>query len=376
MSTARRASFGALTATGVALALVITGCSAPASDPSRQRVLQAATSSSASPATPTRSSPGRRPSSRPSTCCRTCTAPDRVRRGPQRGPRPRRVLGRLGRRPHPDLPPAGRRHVRRRQHVRIRRREVLARCDRGRGHQPLCRAALSPPSPRSRPPTRTPSPLTLSAPDAALPANLAVINMAMLSSDDTEEGLNTTPNGTGPFISTTARRASRSRSPRTRTTGETPRCSTPSEFRVIPDESSIVSAMQSGNVQLAVFDDPLVAQTARGERRGRHDPAAELPRAAAERHARRLTDVNVRLAIQCAIRPPGGARHRSPRRGRGHGPITSPAYKSDPDARPCPERDLDKAAEYLKKAGKEDGVTIKTIVSQGEYATSVNEAQN
>ena len=42
--------------------------------------------------------------------------------------------------------------------------------------------------------------LTLSAPDAALPANLAVVNMAMLSSDDTEEGLNATPNGTGPFV--------------------------------------------------------------------------------------------------------------------------------------------------------------------------------
>ena len=44
--------------------------------------------------------------------------------------------------------------------------------------------------------------------------------------------------------------------------------------------------------------------------------------------------------------------------------------------RPCPTRDLSKAAEYLQKAGKADGVTIKTIVSQGEYATSVNEAQN
>ena len=41
--------------------------------------------------------------------------------------------------------------------------------------------------------------LTLSAPDAALPANLAVVNMAMLSSDDTEEALNTQPNGTGAF---------------------------------------------------------------------------------------------------------------------------------------------------------------------------------
>ena len=58
------------------------------------------------------------------------------------------------------------------------------------------------------------------------------------------------------------------------------------------------------------------------------------------------------------------------------GPITSPAYKSDPASRPCPTRDLAKAADYLAKAGKPGGVTIKTIVSQGEYATSVAEAQN
>ena len=32
------------------------------------------------------------------------------------------------------------------------------------------------------------------------------------------------------------------------------------------------------------------------------------------------------------------------------GPITSPAYKSDPKARPCPTRDLAKAADYLAKS--------------------------
>src|SRR5205085_2228138 len=57
------------------------------------------------------------------------------------------------------------------------------------------------------------------------------------------------------------------------------------------------------------------------------------------------------------------------------GPITSPAYRSDPQSRPCPERDLDQAAQYLEDAGVSD-VTINAIVSQGEYATSVNEAQN
>lgn len=219
--------------------------------------------------------------------------------------------------------------------------------------------------------------LTLSAPDAALPANLAVINMAMLSSDDTEEGLNTTPNGTGPFI-LDDRKASQSITLAKNEDywGDTALLDTV-EFRVIPDESSIVSAMQSGNVQLAVFDDPLVAQTAEGA----NVEVATTPQLsyhALQLNATRgdLTDVNVRLAIQCAIDRQEVLDTAALGEGEVTGPITSPAYKSDPDARPCPERDLDKAAEYLKKAGKEDGVTIKTIVSQGEYATSVNEAQN
>ena len=219
--------------------------------------------------------------------------------------------------------------------------------------------------------------LTLSAPDAALPANLAVINMAMLSSDDTEEGLNTTPNGTGPFI-LDDRKASQSITLAKNEDywGDAALLDTV-EFRVIPDESSIVSAMQSGNVQLAVFDDPLVAQTAEGA----NVEVATTPQLsyhALQLNATRgdLTDVNVRLAMQCAIDRQEVLDTAALGEGEVTGPITSPAYKSDPEARPCPERDLDKAAEYLKKAGKEDGVTIKTIVSQGEYATSVNEAQN
>lgn len=219
--------------------------------------------------------------------------------------------------------------------------------------------------------------LTLSAPDAALPANLAVVNMAMLSSEDTEEGLNTTPNGTGPFIL-------EERTPSQSITlaknedywGDTALLDTV-EFRVIPDESSIVSAMQSGNVQLAVFDDPLVAQTAEGAN-VTVEATPQLSYHALQLNATRgdLTDVNVRLAIQCAIDREQVLETAALGEGEVTGPITSPAYKSDPDSRPCPERDLDKAAEYLDAAGKSGGVTINTIVSQGEYATSVNEAQN
>jgi peptide/nickel transport system substrate-binding protein len=219
--------------------------------------------------------------------------------------------------------------------------------------------------------------LTLSAPDAALPASLAVINMAMLSSGDTEEALNTTPNGTGAY-SFDSRVANQSITLKKNTAywGAEPMLDSV-QFRVIPDESSIVSAMQSGNVQMAVFDDPLVAQTAEsGSITIAKTP--QLSYHALQLNATRgdLTDVNVRLAIQCAVDRQEVLDTAALGEGEVTGPITSPAYKSDPQARPCPERDLKKAAAYLAKAGKADGVTIKTIVSQGEYATSVNEAQN
>jgi len=217
----------------------------------------------------------------------------------------------------------------------------------------------------------------LSAPDAGLLANLGVVNMAMLSSDDTEAALNTTPNGTGPFT-LKERKANQSLSlvrndaywgDKTKLDGV--------EFRVIPDESSIVSAMQSGNVQFAVFDDPLVAQTAAAAGLA----VAKTPQLSyhvLQLNARKgpLTDVNVRLAMQCAIDRQQVLDTAAAGEGQITGPITSPAFRSDPNSRPCPTRDLTKAAEYLAKAGKSDGVTIKTIVSQGEYSTSVNEAQN
>lgn len=219
--------------------------------------------------------------------------------------------------------------------------------------------------------------LTLTAPDAALLANLAVINMAILSSDDTEEGLNATPNGTGPFV--LDERVPNQSITLTRNDdywGD-PALLDTVEFRVIPDESSIVSAMQSGNVQLAVFDDPLVADTAAsGSVTVTETP--QLSYHVLQLNARRgaLTDVNVRLAMQCAIDRQEVLDTAALGEGEITGPITSPAFRSDPTVRPCPERDLDMAAEYLEKAGMSDGVTISAIVSQGEYATSVNVAQS
>lgn len=218
--------------------------------------------------------------------------------------------------------------------------------------------------------------LTLAAPDAALMAALATVNLAILSSDDTEEALNSAPNGTGPY-------AFSEQIPAQSITlvgnesywGDGPGLAA-IEFRVIPDESSIAAAMQSGNVDFAVFRDPLVAETLGGDLVVQ--PTPQLSYHVLQLNARNgdLADVNVRLAIQCAIDRQEVLDTAAFGQGEITGPITSPAYRSDPSARPCPERDLDKAAEYLAAAGKADGLTLDLMVSQGEYATSVAEAQS
>lgn len=218
--------------------------------------------------------------------------------------------------------------------------------------------------------------LTLSSPDAGLLSGLASVNLAIISSEDSEQTLTTEANGSGPFtLGERVPSESLTLQSNADYWGEAPKIDAV-EFRVIPDETSIVSALQSGNVQFAVFDDPLVAQTAEsGDVSVIKTP--QLSYHVLQLNARRapLDDVNVRLAFQCAIDRQAVLDTAAMGEGEIIGPITSPAYKSDPNARPCPQRDLAKAKDYLAKAGHADGLTIKTIVSQGEYSTSVAEAQ-
>lgn len=227
----------------------------------------------------------------------------------------------------------------------------------------------------------TPDPQTavlrLTAPDAGLLAGLATTNLAMLSKDDTPEAVGKKPNGTGAFKFDS------------RTAGQSVKLTANGdywggkpkpgaiEFRIIPDETSIVAALQSGNVQFAALDDPLVAKSAEGSGL----TVAKTPSLAyhvLQLHARKapLDKLDVRLAISCAIDRKQVLDTAAHGEGEVVGPITSPAYKSDPNARPCPNRDVGKAKQLLAGAGLANGVTIPAIVSQGEYATSVNEAQN
>lgn len=225
--------------------------------------------------------------------------------------------------------------------------------------------------------------LALSAPDAALPAGLASVNVAMLPSETADaaamSALETTPNGTGPFTfesrtpsqSVTLKRNDAYWGEKALLDGI--------EFRVVPDENAIVTALKSGNVHLAAINDPLVARTAEGgdvtvtktPQLSYH--ALQLKATSTTQPA--LADLDVRLAISCAVDRQQVLDTAAYGEGEVTGPITAPEFKSDPTKRPCPKRDVAKAKELLAKAGKPT-LAIKTIVSQGEYATSVNEAQN
>lgn len=218
--------------------------------------------------------------------------------------------------------------------------------------------------------------LTLAAPDAALPSKLAPVTTAILPSDADLAALESTPVGTGAFVFDERR----PNEALTLTANDDYWGGAPAiggvEFRVIPDQAAIVSALQSGNVQMAVFDDALVADTIGGS--VEVTETAQLSYHALQLNARdeALEDVNVRLAIACAIDRQEVLDTAALGEGEVTGPITSPAFRSDPNARPCPTADPAAAADYLDAAGVSEGLTLRAIVMQGGYSTAVAEAEN
>lgn len=229
----------------------------------------------------------------------------------------------------------------------------------------------------------TPGPLSvvlhLNAPDVPIVAALADLNAAILSAKDIQSGSFTThPNGTGPFAfaSWTPNQSVKLVRNPSYWGGKVPLAGV--QFRVIPDESSVVSALKANQIQMGLLSDPVVARQVSGN-------GLKLVRQPAlSYHVLMLNDRHspldkqyVRLAIQCAIDRKQVLESAALGEGQVTGPITSPAYRSDPNARPCPAPNLAKAKQFLAAAGyPSGGITLHTIVETGEYSTAVAEAQS
>lgn len=218
--------------------------------------------------------------------------------------------------------------------------------------------------------------VTLKKPDASFPSGLTGVNTGIVPADVDAATLEKTPVGSGPY-------AWAERTPNQSITlsrndaffkGKPGAAEV--EFRVIPDEQAMVSALRTGSVDVTVLDNPVTARTA-ATGNVESTPVNSLSYHVLQLRAASpvLSDLNSRLAIQCAISRQEVIDSAALGAGEVTGPITSPEYRSDPAAQPCPEQDLAKAKQYLEKAGTPDGFTLELMTSQGLYSTAVDEAQ-
>jgi peptide/nickel transport system substrate-binding protein len=221
--------------------------------------------------------------------------------------------------------------------------------------------------------------LHLSQPSTSLLYSLASVNSAIESAKDIRAGtVGKTPDGTGPFawkewkqgqqVTLTANKNYFRGAPKIGTL----------EFRVIPDESSILSGMTAGAFQLGLISDPGVAKQATG---GNYtlvkQPALAYHTLMLNGRRGPLKNEKVRQAISCAIDRKQLLQTAAFDDGTVTGPITSPAFQySATDGLPCTPGDTTQAKQLLASAGFAKGITLRTIVETGEYATAVAEGQN
>ena len=222
--------------------------------------------------------------------------------------------------------------------------------------------------------------LRLARPDAALLNVLTYVGTSILDEKDIAAGtVQRKVNGTGGF-----RWASWDQGQKVTLTanpeywGGAPKLGKV-ELRVIPDESSILSGMVAGSLDLGIVSDPSVAKQVD---ESKVDVLSQdtLNYHALQLNGRRgpLRKLEARQAIACAVDPGEVSDTAFFGSGRATGPITSPAYRYDATkGLPCADQpDLKTARDLLAKAGYPQGFTLETIVMVGNYATATNVAQS
>jgi peptide/nickel transport system substrate-binding protein len=149
------------------------------------------------------------------------------------------------------------------------------------------------------------------------------------------------------------------------------------EISVLPDESAILAAMRTGQVDFALLNDPLIATLVPKEAGLQLNRAPVLAYHVLQLNpARKPMDTPlVRQAISCAIGRQDVLDTASVGEGKVTGPLTMPLYASDPSALFCYQRDVERAKKLMADAGMAGGFSAKVIAATGEPPTAVSEAQ-
>lgn len=149
------------------------------------------------------------------------------------------------------------------------------------------------------------------------------------------------------------------------------------EISVLPDESAILAAMRTGQVDFALLNDPLIATLVPNEAKLQLNRAPFLAYHVLQLNPARkpMNELAVRQAISCAVDRQAVLDTASLGEGKVTGPLTMPVYASDPNSLFCYQRDVEKARKLMADAGFADGFTATVIAATGEPPTAAAEAQ-
>ncbi len=220
--------------------------------------------------------------------------------------------------------------------------------------------------------------LGLSVADATLPAALTRVNTSMMSDAAIEAGtVGTEPNGTSAFSFVNW------------TQGQEVELAAFDDFwgdgpfvdgitiRVLPEETSLLAALQAGEVHLGVLTNPAVIEQVASPLVLQKTPAMGYFPFFLNSSRGPLQEKTVRQAISCAIDRQELIDTALLGNGVETGPYVEGIYASDPwDGLPCDGPDKDLARQLLADAGYADGFSIETIIITGESEVNVNIAQN
>jgi peptide/nickel transport system substrate-binding protein len=146
---------------------------------------------------------------------------------------------------------------------------------------------------------------------------------------------------------------------------------------VLPDETAILASLRAGQTDFALLNDPLVATLVPDELNLQLNRAPLLAYNVLQLNPSRppMDKLEVRQAIACAVNRQEIIDTAQLGEGQVTGPLTIPAYKSDPSTLFCYEQDVERAKELMAAAGEADGFSATVIAATGEPPVAASEAQ-
>ncbi|MGN6488028.1 MAG: ABC transporter substrate-binding protein [Devosia sp.] len=146
---------------------------------------------------------------------------------------------------------------------------------------------------------------------------------------------------------------------------------------VLPDETAILASLRAGQTDFALLNDPLVATLVPNEANLQLNSIPGLAYNVLQLNPSRppMDNLKVRQAISCAVNRDEVLETALLGEGKVTGPLTMPAYASDPSTLFCYKQDIEKAKALMAEAGHPDGFSAKVIAATGEPPVAASEAQ-